>query len=222
MKTIKTIKTCCALIGVATVLTASNALATVGTITLTYDYGNANGGGAFTAVTTGGAGLGTFDTFCLAEGVLFHQGTTYNYTVSNSAIPGGPGNGGAADPISIGTAYLYSQFRAGTLSGYTYGSAASANALQTAFWWLEQENFGFKNSFITLAESVLGLDDTTIKGDANGQYGVFALNLTDARGNYYQSQLGAVPEPSTVVAGALLLLPFGVSTVRILRKSKVS
>jgi hypothetical protein len=32
----------------------------------------------------------------------------------------------------------------------------------------------------------------------------------------------AVPEPSTVVAGALLLLPFGVSTLRILRKSKAS
>lgn len=32
----------------------------------------------------------------------------------------------------------------------------------------------------------------------------------------------AVPEPSTVVAGALLLLPFGVSTLRILRKNKTS
>ncbi len=30
----------------------------------------------------------------------------------------------------------------------------------------------------------------------------------------------AVPEPSTVVAGALLLLPFGVSTLRILRKAR--
>ncbi len=30
----------------------------------------------------------------------------------------------------------------------------------------------------------------------------------------------SVPEPSTIVAGALLLLPFGISTVRILRKSK--
>jgi hypothetical protein len=30
-----------------------------------------------------------------------------------------------------------------------------------------------------------------------------------------------VPEPSTVVAGALLLLPFGVSTLRILRRNKV-
>jgi len=32
----------------------------------------------------------------------------------------------------------------------------------------------------------------------------------------------AVPEPSTIVAGALLLLPFGISTVRILRKNKIS
>jgi hypothetical protein len=41
-----------------------------------------------------------------------------------------------------------------------------------------------------------------------------AINYTGS----YQS----VPEPSTVVAGALLILPFGVSTMRILRKSKVS
>ncbi len=31
----------------------------------------------------------------------------------------------------------------------------------------------------------------------------------------------SVPEPSTVIAGALVLLPFGVSTLRILRKSKM-
>lgn len=32
----------------------------------------------------------------------------------------------------------------------------------------------------------------------------------------------AIPEPSTVVAGALLLLPFGVSTLRMLRKSRTT
>ena len=68
----------------------------------------------------------------------------------------------------------------------------------------------------------MGWSDQTIMGDANGAYGVVALNLTDKQGNYYQSQLGMVPEPSTVVAGALLLLPFGVSTVRILRKSRAA
>lgn len=210
-------KTCCALVGVATVLAAPNLFASMGTITLTKDYGNANHGGAFTAVTSG---MGTFDTFCLAEGVLFHLGTTYNYDISNTAIPGGPGPGGAPDPISIGTAYLYSQFRLGTLANYVAGNPTSANDLQAAIWWLEGENYGVKNHFITDTETAMGWNDQTIIGDANGAYGVVVLNLTDKQGNYYQSQLGMVPEPSTVVAGALLLLPFGVSTVRILRKSR--
>jgi hypothetical protein len=34
--------------------------------------------------------------------------------------------------------------------------------------------------------------------------------------------VGSVPEPTTVVAGALLLLPFGVSTLRILRNRKLA
>ncbi len=212
----KTIKTCCALLGVATILTASNALATIGSITLTEDYGNANGGGAFTAVTTGG--LGTFDTFCLAENVLFHPGNTYNYTTSSTILPSG-------SSIAIGTAYLYSQFRLGTLSGYTYGSAASADALQAAIWYLQGQNFGANNSFVALAISAVG---SNVTAAANGAYGVFALDLTGntpgSANTYFQPQLGftPVPEPSTVVAGALLLLPFGVSTVRILRKNKMS
>jgi hypothetical protein len=31
-----------------------------------------------------------------------------------------------------------------------------------------------------------------------------------------------VPEPTTVIAGALLLLPFGASTLRILRKNRTA
>jgi hypothetical protein len=215
MKAMKTIKSCCALFGAVAVLTAPNVFATIGTITLTEDYGNANGGGAFTAVTTGG--LGTFDTFCLQENVLFHPGNTYDYSTSSTVLPGG-------NAIAIGTAYLYSQFRLGTLSGYTYGSAASANALQAAIWYLQGQNFGANNTFVTLAETALGLNGTTIFNAADGADGVFAINLTDPNNNYYQPQLGwsAVPEPSTVVAGALLLLPFGVSTMRILRKNKTS
>jgi len=34
--------------------------------------------------------------------------------------------------------------------------------------------------------------------------------------------LTAVPEPTTMVAGAMLLLPFGVSTLRMLRKSRTA
>jgi hypothetical protein len=42
------------------------------------------------------------------------------------------------------------------------------------------------------------------------------------QGFTFSASTSAVPEPSTVVAGALLLLPFGVSTLRILRRNKNS
>jgi hypothetical protein len=35
-------------------------------------------------------------------------------------------------------------------------------------------------------------------------------------------QILAVPEPTTMVAGALLLLPFGASTLRLLRKNRTA
>jgi len=41
-----------------------------------------------------------------------------------------------------------------------------------------------------------------------------------AAGWTFSASSSSVPEPSTIVAGALLLLPFGISTVRILRKNK--
>jgi hypothetical protein len=212
---------CCAVVGAASLLTAPNLFAVVytGTIVVNYDYGNANNGGAYTAVTSS---LGTFDTFCLNSGVPFTPGVQYNFVSSDSAQPGGPGNVSTPDPISIGTAYLYSQFF-NNVAGF-YGTASIANDLQAAIWWLEGEALGVRNNFIDLAEAALGKDDTTIKGDANGAYGVVALNLYDANGSSTspnkQPMLGIVPEPSTVIAGALLLLPFGVSTVRILRKNK--
>jgi ABC-type uncharacterized transport system YnjBCD substrate-binding protein len=53
--------------------------------------------------------------------------------------------------------------------------------------------------------------------------GLFAgsgISSVSYSGSISSTASTAVPEPSTVLAGALLLLPFGVSTVRILRKHK--
>jgi hypothetical protein len=59
-----------------------------------------------------------------------------------------------------------------------------------------------------------------------GATGYYSFNLlyaeVDGAPATLDTSLTVVPEPSTVVAGALILLPFGVSTMRILRKSKVS
>jgi len=163
-----------------------------------------------------------FQTFCIEANEYFSPGTSYSVGISPNAMYGSqPPNG---DPISIGTAWLYSQFAAGTLSGYTYtygssrASATSAGALQEAIWWLEDESGGVKNSFVTAAETALSLNDTTIKNNANGAYGVYALNLGNP--GAVQDQLVIVPEATTMVAGALLLLPLGASTLRILRRKR--
>ena len=53
-----------------------------------------------------------------------------------------------------------------------------------------------------------------------GGTGVTTASYSGSISSAAQVSNSPVPEPSTVVAGALLLLPFGVSTVRILRKHK--
>jgi len=58
--------------------------------------------------------------------------------------------------------------------------------------------------------------------------GMTLTQLTSGAGPYTSSFSGslsgvsAVPEPTTMIAGALLLLPFGASTVRILRKNRAA
>jgi len=56
---------------------------------------------------------------------------------------------------------------------------------------------------------------------ANGAYGVADMTL-DNPGQAQDQLVIVVPETSTVIAGALLLLPFGASTLRILRKNRVA
>lgn len=217
----KTMKTCCALLGAAALLGAPNLFASIsgtGSIDVNYDYNNH----IFNVDTTSTSGpaLGSFQTFCLNSQVFVQTPGTYNYNISDTVVPGAI----TPDPITIGTAWLYSQFRDGSLVGYTDTSANNV-LLQQAFWWLQSDPSGVggavNNAFIAAAEMALNLTDTTILADANGAYGVFALNLTDANGNSVQPVLGMVPEPSTIVAGALLLLPLGVSTLRIMRKNKL-
>ena len=47
--------------------------------------------------------------------------------------------------------------------------------------------------------------------------------ISDAEGKYWgldDFAFSAVPEPTTMIAGALLLLPFGASTLRVLRRHR--
>jgi hypothetical protein len=184
-------------------------------------------------------GGGGFQTFCVEYNEHFYPGTTYWASISDRATYGSQYPTG--DPISIGTAWLYSQFAAGTLGqstpspsdnyNYTSGSGrvASAGLLQQAIWFLEGETGGVDNLYVALARATLHLGNAGLQGDQGGayEYGVRALNMWSSATTHNQStaiqdQLVVVPEPTTIIAGALLLLPFGVSTLRILRKKRAA
>jgi hypothetical protein len=162
--------------------------------------------------------LGTyFETFCLEKNEYVNIPATYYANLNSEALNGGQG-GPHPDPISVGTAWLYNQFRLGVLAGYDYtgaGRAADARALQEAIWWLEGELYfdpttnEFLNALNTPFGSVLAA-----MADNNWQIPVGVLNLYDGNGGRHQDQLVAfVPEP-----GVLLLLGFGLAGIGILRR----
>jgi len=191
-------------------------------------------GGEFNVVTTG---LGIFATFCIEAQEHIGQPPSgpYTYTINTGTVSGGPGAGAidphtglAMDNVSLGTAWLYSQFLAGTLtldtgagSYFDANRLANAGELQNAIWYLEDEG-GQNNGYVALAESALSLTEAQIKADANGAYGVMALNLFDANGSPAQDQLAilppaAVPEPSTVV-----FIVSGMGVLGLARRRKLS
>jgi hypothetical protein len=180
--------------------------------------GLANGGGEFTATPSADlsylltkydskAKIGSgFETFCLEHNESFTPGNTYDAAISDHAMNGGVSPAGTGDPISLGTAYLYSQFAQGALTGYDYtlatrkdpyGRKIDAGELQLAFWWLEQETYTYtdwkgqhtttfaydaSNEFEKLVFDKFGgivNGKVVAQEDATGsRYGVSVLNLT--------------------------------------------
>jgi hypothetical protein len=151
-----------------------------------------------------------FQTFCVELSEHFTPGDTYNASFSYNIKYNGGSFLPNGEPLTMGTAWLYSQFAAGTLIGsgplpydYTYGGGRTATAgdLQEAIWYLQGEdslvNGGADGTaFYNAAVSALGA--TIINDPANGAYGVVVLNLTSGDGND-QDQLMVVPNPSVVV-----------------------
>ena len=128
--------------------------------------------------------------------------------INNNAVQGGTGNN-TGDPLSVGTGWLYSQFASGTL-GYNYGAAnrtTSANALQTAIWWLEGEVGGDANSTYSLAAVAHFGSAAAAMADGGWNYGVHALNLTENGERRQDVLYYTVPDGGTT----LMLLGLGLS-----------
>lgn len=170
-------------------------------------------------------GPSSFQSFCLEVlEPIDPTNKTYNAVINTEAVWGGslragedygPGGG---DLLSPETAYLYSEFRAGTLDGYAFtgaGHASSALALQAAIWYFEGEQ-GYQNAdafsqvvrdFISLAETYAG---PTI-GNAR------VLNLDDGKG-MAQDMLALVTIPAP---GAILLGGMGAGLVGWMRRRRM-
>lgn len=225
-------------VAVAMALTSGSFAATLTLSLNATSNGNGLGGGSYTASGSGLdtsayapqsviGGAGTFETFCLEYTEYFNSGSTYNYTLANAATLGGGGGAvGGQDPISMATAWLYSQFAAGTLAGYDYTNTANRKAanndLQLAIWFFEDETgsisgksgygTGSGNVFLNAAVAQFGGSVAAAKADANGAFGVQVLNLTDKNGTHKQSQLYVAPTrnvPDAASTLGLLVLGLG-------------
>jgi hypothetical protein len=157
-----------------------------------------------------------FQSFCIEAYEPLTVGDTYRAVVNEEAVLGdgmrpgetpGP-NGG--DSLSPETAYLYSQFRAGTLAGYDYtpgpGRERSARSLQTAFWHLEGE-IEYQD-LAALPPQAQGF--VLMAYDAGwasiGDVRVLNLYADSAHGDFSQDMLTLVvpvPAPSALLLGNL-------------------
>ena len=195
------------------------------TLTTSKSFTGYNGGGEFQAIT---GGNGTFQTFCIDTHHSFTPGKSYNYTISSHTTTGN---------ISVGTAWLYNEFLNKTLVGYNFKGGRDerddATLLQAVLWKLEgmsHDNSSSlcnnSNPFYKAVTDEFG-SFTKAQHDSGGAYGVYVMNLysgTNPNCNPAQSQLVrvCVPEPATVAAGVLMLLPLGVSAFRIVRRKKAA
>jgi hypothetical protein len=182
-----------------------------------FSDGPGNTGGGEFKLTVNGNPANWFITFCLQKTEYmnfssnFVVGSITDHTLTDPTGPFPTGTGGNAageDKISAETAWLYTQFRNGTLTGYNYsgGSAESATAdvLQHAIWGLESEEaLDTHNAFVTLAmqQHLNPLDIGNVR----------VLNLFTTAGGEAQDQLVLVPEPSTL---ALMGVGAAVTTFR--------
>ena len=174
--------------------------------------GDANG----TRMNPGFSGLVGFQTFCIEYNEFIELNGIYEADISDGSIYGGVAGGvdpdGAGplpktDKISMGTAYLYTLFATGNLTGYNYtngsGRESSAVSLQKAIWYLEDEislTLSERNANIFLTGAIGALTEfggiAAAKADNDfNLYHVRALNLWSATGQAKQDQLIMVRVP---------------------------
>jgi hypothetical protein len=139
------------------------------------------------------------------ESTIFTSGDGYNFTANN---------GWHIVPATDRSGSLILANMGGTLSGYYWSTASAA-------WVLVGSASGYSGSYPV---NIGSWTDSTFGGQSVG------LTLSDLQintgatavmpGPIIIPAVTPVPEPTTFIAGVLMLLPFGLSGIRMLRKSR--
>jgi hypothetical protein len=154
-------KTCVLASTAVALVAAASTIASAGTVRVSYTPFQAGNGGEFRVVnvagnagqrgmvsdittanpynlqggdgaTTGYASHDDFQTFCIERNEYVSDNTLYTFQIEDSSRNGGY-FGGNPDPIGNATAWIYTQFRQGSLSRYAYnGAGVAATASQFA------------------------------------------------------------------------------------------
>ncbi len=172
---------------------------------------------------------GSFQTFCLEVYRLVATVPSL-YKVDDEARTGGDNLHGPAgnlggDILSVGTAWLYSQFASGVLAGYDYtGSTASRTAdaqscnARSGIWRMNDAHPG--NFYLGLAEAQFGGSAAARANYSAGQYGVYVVGMFELVGSTYYDRQDMLfySVTSTPDGGATVVLLgmalFGVSALR--------
>jgi hypothetical protein len=129
--------------------------------------------------------------------------------VNGSVVPGiTVWSGTLLQPLDVGSTYTFSAWVANVYAANaaTLQFSFGGNILGTVTPGAGTGNWTqFTATFVATANQNGGLIDLSTVSSGN-DFAVDDISVT------------AVPEPTTIIAGALLLLPFGASTLRILRR----
>ncbi|QEG36010.1 hypothetical protein [Bythopirellula goksoeyrii] len=173
-------------------------------------------GGQF-LLTDGGSDAGkevsAFETFCVELTEFVANGGTYMVTgIGDITVQGGR-------TLTNYAAWLYTEFRQGTLNGFSSSSTNDANALQYAFWREMQYSDADINNALpgspaaaykALYDAESWLADYIADGSWNKAVGylgaVRVINLQTIDGKHAQDQLVLVPEASTLAVWSVLCL----------------
>jgi hypothetical protein len=183
----------------------------------------------------------TFNSVCLSPSGVVNFNTSYNFNYETfSGASGGLNPSGYwSNPYGIqNAAYLWNHYGGQSLTGdqgaglalamleVLYNGGATYGSLDNSLTTFAP-NFGTDNNAQTAYNADLKwFQDNAPTGEAAYQqtYGLFVPVTGSPAGQefIFLSPNSAVPEPTTLISGALLLLPFGASTLRILRRNRAA